>query len=136
VALAVKADGIHLGQADIPAEAARCLIGEGATLGVSTHNLAQTELAVTMPVDYVAFGPIFRTATKQDPDPVAGLDGLRAARAILGTLPLVAIGGITPLNAAEVFAAGADAVATIGGLLADPAKICENTRRMLVEAPD
>jgi len=89
-----------------------------------------------MPVDYVAFGPIFKTATKEDLDPVAGLEALRAVRLTLGNLPLVAIGGITPANSGKVFAAGADAVATIAGLLADPARIVENMRRMLVEAPD
>jgi len=136
IALAVKADGIHLGQTDVPAEAARCLLGESAILGVSTHNIAQAIVATTMPVDYVAFGPIFKTATKEDLDPIAGLEALRAVRATLGKLPLVAIGGITPANSDQVFAAGADAVATISALLADPARIAENMRRMLVKAPE
>lgn len=136
IALALKADGVHLGQSDVPAIAARRLLGEGALIGVSTHNLAQAELAATMPVDYVAFGPIFPTSTKEDPEPVAGLEEFRLVRARLDTLPLVAIGGITLANAGQVLAAGADAVAMIGALVGDPAKIAEKTRRMLAIAPD
>lgn len=135
IALALKADGTHLGQTDIPAEAARRLLGRGAILGISTHNIPQAIAAAKLPVDYVAFGPIFETATKEDLDPVAGLEGLRALRATVGNIPLVAIGGITPANADKVFGAGADAVAIIAGLLADPARTAENMRRMLVEAP-
>src|SRR5439155_8132433 len=108
LALALKADGVHLGQSDIPVEAARRLLGEKAIIGVSTHDLAQVELAARMPIDYVAFGPVFTTATKGNPDPVVGLETLREARAMLTSLPLVAIGGITAANAAAVFAAGAD----------------------------
>ena len=84
-----------------------------------------------MLVDYVAFGPVFETATKGNPDPVVGLNALREARAILSSLPLVAIGGITIANAPAVFAAGADSVATIATLLSDPSRIAENTRRFL-----
>ncbi|HVS21817.1 MAG TPA: thiamine phosphate synthase [Pyrinomonadaceae bacterium] len=136
VALALKADGVHLGQSDISADAARHLLGEDAIIGVSTHSITQAKLASTMPINYVGFGPIFKTETKENPDPVAGLDALRSVRAALGSLPLVAIGGITPTNAREVFKAGADSVATIAGVLADPSKIAENTRRMLAEAQD
>ena len=131
IAVAVKADGVHLCQSDMPADAARRLLGKEAIIGLSTHNVAQVELAVRMPVNYVAFGPIFQTATKENPDPVAGLDTLRRVRPMLPSLPLVAIGGITLANAGEVFAAGADAVATIAGLLTDPSTIEENTRRMV-----
>lgn len=136
IALALKADGVHLGQSDVPAIAARRLLGEAAIIGVSSHNLAQAELAATMPVDYVAFGPLFPTSTKDDPEPVAGLEEFRIVRVRLGTFPLVAIGGITLANAGQVFAAGADAVAMIGALVGDPAKIAANTRRMLAIAPD
>ena len=131
IALALKADGVHLGQSDLPAEAARRLLGERAIIGISTHDLAQVKLAAKMPVDYVAFGPIFATATKGNPDPVVGLNALREARAILSSLPLIAIGGLTIRNAPAVFAAGADSVATIAGLLSDPSRIEENARLML-----
>ena len=131
IALALKADGVHLGQSDIPVEAARRLLGEKAIIGVSTHDLAQVELAGRMPVDYVVFGPVFETATKGNPDPFVGLNALREARAILSSLPLVAIGGITIANAPAVFAAGADSVATIATLLSGPSRIAENTRRFL-----
>ena len=131
IALALKADGVHLGQSDLPAEAARRLLGERAIIGISTHDLAQVKLAARMPVDYVAFGPIFATATKGNPDPVVGLNALREARAILSSLPLIAIGGLTIHNAPEVFASGADSVATIASLLSDPSRIEENARLML-----
>ena len=131
IALTLKADGVHLGQSDLPVEAARRLLGEGAIIGISTHDLAQVKLAARMPVDYVAFGPIFATATKGNPDPIVGLNALREARAILSSLPLIAIGGITIRNAPVVFAAGADSVATIAGLLSDPSRIEENARLML-----
>jgi thiamine-phosphate pyrophosphorylase len=134
IALALKADGVHLGQSDMPAVAARRLLGEAAIIGVSTHNLAQVELAATLPVDYVAFGPIFPTSTKEDSEPVAGLEEFRFVRARLGRLPLVAIGGITLANAARVLAAGADAVAVIAALVGESAKIAVNTRRMLAIA--
>jgi len=86
---------------------------------------------MTLPIDYLAFGPIFETATKQNPDPIAGLDALRDVRASIGSLPMVAIGGITLENGAAVLMAGADALATISELVADPARIAENMRQML-----
>jgi thiamine-phosphate pyrophosphorylase len=131
VALALKADGVHLGQSDLPVEAARSLLGEDAIIGYSTHDITQARLAATMPLDYIAFGPIFRTLTKQNPDPVAGLDALREVRASTGSLPLVAIGGVNRINAAEVFGAGADAVAMISELIAGPGGIEENMRKIL-----
>ena len=131
VALALKADGVHLGQSDLPVEAARSLLGEDAIIGFSTHDITQARLAATMPLDYIAFGPIFRTLTKQNPDPVAGLDALREVRASTGSLPLVAIGGVNRINAAEVFGAGADAVAMISELIASPGGIEENMRKIL-----
>ena len=131
VALALKADGVHLGQTDLPVEAARRLLGKGAIIGFSTHNLRQAKSATAMPVDYIAFGPVFQTSSKENPEPVAGLSALRKARAIIGSLPLVAIGGITVANALEVLQAGADALAIIADLLADPMKIEENTAKIL-----
>lgn len=131
IALALKADGVHLGQSDLPVMAARSLLGPDAVIGFSTHNLAQAKLAVTMPVDYLAFGPIFGTSTKENPDPVVGLQALAAVRTAVGSLPLVAIGGITSANGIEVLNAGADALAMISELVADPATIEENVRKML-----
>ena len=131
IALALRADGVHLGQTDLPVEAARSLLGKNAIIGFSTHDTEQVKLAIDMPVDYVAFGPVFQTSTKQNPDPVAGLAGLREVRAILGSLPLVAIGGITPGSALVALKAGADAVAVISAVIADSARIKENISKML-----
>jgi thiamine-phosphate pyrophosphorylase len=131
IALALNADGVHLGQSDLPVMAARSLLGPDAVIGFSTHNLEQAKLAATMPVDYLAFGPIFGTSTKENPDPVVGLQALAAVRTAVGSLPLVAIGGITSANAIEVLNAGADALAMISELVADPATIEENVRKML-----
>jgi thiamine-phosphate pyrophosphorylase len=116
IALATGATGVHLGQDDLPPEAARRLLGEDAVIGYSTHSVAQALEAARMPIDYLAIGPVFTTSTKENPDPVVGLEGLRAVKAAIGSLPLVAIGGITPANTAEVLAAGADSVAMISGL--------------------
>ena len=132
IALALKADGVHLGQTDMPVEAARKLLGETAVIGFSTHNLAQAKGAISLPVDYVAFGPIFATSTKQESDPVVGLSALIRVRAIAGSLPLVAIGGIDAVTAGETLQAGADSVAIISALLAEPSKIEQNTRRMFL----
>ena len=131
IALALKADGVHLGQADMPAAAARRLLGPDAIIGFSTHNPAQAKLATALPVDYLAFGPIFQTSTKENPDPVIGLPALRELGSGKGALPLVAIGGITLGNAVEALEAGADAVAMIAELLADPMMIAENMSKML-----
>lgn len=131
IALALSADGVHLGQSDLPVDAARSLLGPGAVIGFSTHNLAQAKLAATMPVDYLAFGPIFGTSTKEKPDPIVGLQALAAARTAVGALPLVAIGGITSVNALEVLKAGADALAMISELVADPATIEQNMQKIL-----
>jgi len=131
VALAIRADGVHLGQTDIPVEAARRLLGPAAIIGFSTHNIAQASLARALPVDYLAFGPVFETSTKQNPDPVAGLHTLRDVRDAIGSLSLVAIGGITLSNSADVLTAGADSLAIISALIADPEHIHENMAKML-----
>lgn len=131
IALALKADGVHLGQTDIPAEAARRLLGTEAIIGFSTHNIAQAKLATALPVDYLAFGPIFQTSTKENHDPVAGLVALQEVATIKGPLPLVAIGGITLANALEVLKGGAHALALISELVADPTNIAENMSKML-----
>jgi thiamine-phosphate pyrophosphorylase len=108
--------GVHVGQDDLPPQDARRLIGPGRLLGFSTHNEAQLRAAAAEPVDYVAFGPIFGTSSKEKPDPLVGLEELRRLRT-METRPLVAIGGITRENALAVLEAGADSVAVIGDLL-------------------
>lgn len=122
IALTADADGVHVGQEDLPVELARKILGPGKLIGYSTHSLGQVLQANQTSADYIAFGPIFPTLTKDKPDPVVGLDGLRAARK-LTRKPLVAIGGITLENARGVIDAGADSVAVIRGLVAteDPA---------------
>ena len=131
VALAAGAPGVHLGQDDLPPEAARNLLGDDAIVGFSTHNVAQAIAAAEFPVDYIAIGPIFETGTKANPDPVVGLDGLRAVRKAIGELSLVAIGGITIENAASVIEAGADSVAVISALLSGgPTEISRRYRAL------
>ncbi len=121
IALALGASGVHLGQDDLPPEAARNLLGDKAIIGYSTHNVDQAIAAANLPVDYIAIGPIFETGTKANPDPVVGLDGLRAVRNAIGDMQLVAIGGITAANAPAVIEAGANSVALISALLSgDP----------------
>lgn len=111
------ADGVHVGQEDLPVEEARRVLLGGQRVGVSTHTRTQFEEAVTTSADYIAFGPIFPTGSKERPDPVVGLERLREMRGLTHK-PLVAIGGITLDNAASVIEAGADSVAVIHGLLA------------------
>ena len=118
IALAVGAHGVHLGQDDMPPDAARKLLGPDALIGYSTHNVEQAIAATKLPIDYLAVGPIFATTTKSDTAPVVGLEGLRAVREATGDFPLVAIGGITLDRAAAVIAAGATSVAVIGDLFA------------------
>jgi thiamine-phosphate pyrophosphorylase len=108
-------NGVHVGQEDVSAEIARRLVGADGVVGISTHNHRQLHAAEQMPVDYIAIGPVFATASKLNPDPVVGLAGVREARAFT-TKPLVAIGGITLENAASVRDAGADSVAVISAL--------------------
>ncbi len=117
IAIAVGADGVHLGQDDLPPEQARELIGAGRIVGYSTHNLKQALAADSTPVDYIAIGPVFQTRTKVNPDPVVGPDLISELKARL-TKPLVAIGGITLATAPAVIAAGANSVAVIADLYA------------------
>ena len=116
IALALKADGVHLGQEDLGPAAARRILGGNAIIGFSTHSLEQARLAAQLPVDYVAIGPIFSTTTKQSTNRPVGLDGLARLREALGGVPLVAIGGITSQNIGTVIKAGADVVAVIGDI--------------------
>ena len=134
LALAAGADGVHVGQDDVPPEAARALLGEGRLVGFSTHNIEQAAAAARLPVDYVAVGPVFGTSSKENPDPVVGLEGVRRVReAVGGRIKLVAIGGITRETAPSVLEAGADSVAVIGALVntSDPAEITRRTRDFL-----
>lgn len=109
-------DGIHIGQGDGSVEGVRAAIGPDAVLGVSTHTPSQVADADLPDVSYIAVGPVFATGTKLDADPVVGLSGVELARSLTAK-PLVAIGGITPITAPSVVAAGADAVAVISSLL-------------------
>lgn len=138
IALALGADGVHLGQDDLPPDAARRLLGDGAIVGFSTHDLAQAAEAALLPVTYIAFGPVFATSSKENPERVVGLEGLRRAREVIGErIPLVAIGGVTRENARAVLEAGADSVAVIGALVSraggDPSSIKLRTRELLSE---
>lgn len=121
IALLCQADGLHLGQQDLPPDAARELLrshaGSTALIGWSTHTLPQAQAGEGLPVDYLAIGPVFQTRTKDKPDPVVGLEGVRAVRQLVRK-PLVAIGGITLENAASVLECGADAVAVARDVLA------------------
>lgn len=119
LAMAVDADGVHLGQEDLPIAYARQLVGPDKIIGLSTHSMAQVRKVITGEPDYIGFGPIFSTSTKTDHDPVVGLEGLRAVRS-LTTLPLFAIGGITAERSREVMAAGANGVAVISAILTAP----------------
>lgn len=119
IARAVDSEGVHLGQEDLPPELARSVLKEGKVIGYSTHSLEQVKEADQTSADYIAFGPIFPTHSKDNPDPVVGLEGLRQARQATRK-PLVAIGGITVENAKSAIEAGADSVAVISNLIGAP----------------
>src|SRR6201987_5809854 len=128
--LAADFDGVHVGQDDLSPEAVRRVIGNELWLGVSTHNPEQLRRADLTSADYLAIGPVFATSSKEKPDPVVGLEGVRKARS-LTRKPLVAIGGITRANARSVIDAGADAVAVISDLLRAPRNSAEEFFRLL-----
>ena len=128
--LAAEFDGVHVGQDDLSPDAARTIIGPDRWLGVSTHNAGQLAMAVQTSADYLAIGPIFATASKKNPDPVVGLEGLRSVRRLTHK-KLVAIGGITRQNCRSVIQAGADSVAVISDLIPDPRKSAEEFFRIL-----
>jgi thiamine-phosphate pyrophosphorylase len=119
VALIAGAGGVHLGQDDVPPVEARRILGLDRIIGVSTHNLEQAKQAERLPVDYVAVGPIFLTATKEKPDAVVGLENLNAICQAIRK-PVVAIGGIKLENAEDVLKAGATSVAVISDVLSAP----------------
>ena len=115
IAMAIGADGVHVGQEDLPPELVRRLIGRGMLLGYSTHNAAQLAGEQCTWADYLAIGPVFGTVSKRNPDPVVGLDGVRTARSMTDK-PLVAIGGIALENAERVIRSGADGVSMISSV--------------------
>ena len=116
IALAVGADGVHLGQDDLPLATAKAIAGNRLLIGISTHNLSQAAMAETGGADYIGFGPIFATTTKQTGHSPRGLDTLREVKNAV-KIPVVAIGGITEKNVAEVWRAGADSAAIISDLM-------------------
>lgn len=116
IALAVGADGVHLGQTDIPLADACTIAGTRLAIGVSTHDLAQVRRAVELAPAYIAYGPIFATTTKENPDPVQGIPALLAAVQAAGSIPVVAIGGITPETVRAVYAARATSICAISAV--------------------
>jgi thiamine-phosphate pyrophosphorylase len=135
VALMSGADGVHLGQDDLPAAAARKLLGPAAVIGVSTHSIQQVRDALADGnADYFAFGPIFPTSTKTDREPIVGLKDLAQVRELIGEIPLVAIGGINRANFASVLRAGADSAAMISEFYLPPIEISSQFRSLLLEA--
>jgi thiamine-phosphate pyrophosphorylase len=130
LALILGADGVHLGQDDIPPELARQLLGPDSIIGYSTHSIEQAKRATMLPISYLAIGPVFSTSTKSDTAAEVGLAGVRAVKEIAGKLPVVAIGGISEARIPEVLAAGADSVAVISAVFRDPAQIQATIRRL------
>jgi thiamine-phosphate pyrophosphorylase len=122
VALTAGADGVHLGQDDMSVGNAREMLGEDKIVGVSTHSLDQFRAALKTSASYIAVGPVYQTNTKENPDPVVGLELVREAKKLTDR-PLVAIGGINHERAPEVIAAGADCVAAISALYPWPEKL-------------
>ena len=117
IALAVNADGVHLGQSDMPCEAARRLLGEEKIIGITVHNLAEAVQAESIGADYLGVSPIFQTATKPDAGKPAGISLIEDIRAIVN-IPLIAIGGIDHSNAIDVIRAGADGLCAISSVVA------------------
>lgn len=116
LALATNADGVHLGQADLPYAKARTILGAHKCIGLSTHNVEQVKRAEQLRPDYIGFGPIFTPGSKTDHDPVVGLEGLKSIRA-LTSLPVFAIGGIHMQHVRPLLDAGADGIAVISAVV-------------------
>ncbi len=127
MAAAVGAPGVHLGRHDLPVEVARRFLGPGAVIGATANSLDEARLAWQQDIDYLGAGPVFGTASKANPAPVLGLDGL-AAIAAECPVPVIAIGNITPDRVGEVIAAGAYGVAVLSGITcaADPTTAARN----------
>jgi len=135
IALTVGADGVHLGQTDLPLAEARAIAHGRVFIGISTHDLAQVRLAKAGGADYLGFGPVFATGTKANPDAVQGLSGLRAAVTCAAPLPVVAIGGINPGHARDVYAAGASCVCAIAAVNEAP-EVAVAARSLRMESSD
>jgi thiamine-phosphate pyrophosphorylase len=131
IALSTGADGVHLGQEDLPPEQARKILGENAIIGFSTHSVAQAIEAMKFPVDYIAIGPVFPTVSKENPDDVVGTEGVKIVREAIGDFPLVAIGGITFENAQNVLQSGADSLALISTILKPADQITDNIKELI-----
>ena len=131
IARALGADGVHLGQVDLPPSAARQILGSEAIIGFSTHSVEQAIKAAAHGVNYIAIGPIFETTTKEKPDPVVGLDGLRKVKKSIDQIQLVAIGGIGLDDIRDVMAAGADSAALISAIVGDSETISVKTAQFL-----
>ncbi|MFY9609274.1 MAG: thiamine phosphate synthase [Blastocatellia bacterium] len=129
IAMAVDADGVHLGQGDVPPDHARRLLGENRIVGFSTHSVKQALEADSAPVDYIAIGPVFQTSTKENPEAIVGLEAIAAIKS-QASKPLVGIGGITLSRARSVIEAGADSVAVISDLIS-ASDISERTREFM-----
>ena len=128
IALAVDADGVHLGQDDLPLDAARRIMGNK-IIGISTHELDQAVAAEQQGADYIGFGPMFGTTTKETGYTARGLEMLKAVRAAV-KLPIVAIGGISEQNVTQVWQAGADSAAIISDVLG-AGDIAEKVQRII-----
>lgn len=117
IALAVSADGIHLGQNDLPCSAARQLVPRHMVLGISTHSPKEASGAAHEGADYVAIGSVFPTTTKENPEAIIGTGMIGTVKEMVGAIPLIAIGGIHAGNAASVIHAGADGIAVASAVL-------------------
>ena len=136
IALAISADGIHLGQNDLPCSAARKLLPEKMLLGVSTHSEQQAAKALNDGADYIAIGAIFQTTTKENPETIVGTATVTAVKRLIGSVPLVAIGGINADNVAEVIRSGADSVAVASAVVRadDPRLAAQRLKDKIIEA--
>jgi thiamine-phosphate pyrophosphorylase len=132
LALSSGASGVHLGQEDLPPEAARVLLGVESIIGYSTHSMKQVRLSLNLPIDYIGFGPVYATSTRQNPSPVVGLRQLRRA-CRESTRPVVAIGGIGLEQIREVLGAGAASAAVISALMTAPS-LARRTEELLAKA--
>ena len=133
IAVQARWDGVHVGQSDVSVLEARRIVGAGRLVGTSTHSLEQFHSALKSDADYIAYGPIFSTTSKQNAESPLGIHGLREVRG-LSQRALVAIGGVSPERMAEVFAAGADSVAVIGALYKREQTIFEAATQLLQSA--
>lgn len=131
IALLSDADGVHLGQDDLPISEARKILGRGKLIGISTHNIEQALKAEQEGADYIGFGPVFGTKTKADAEEAKGIEALKEVKKKV-SIPVIAIGGINLENLKEVIAAGADGVAVISAIV--KAENIEETTKRFIEA--